>query len=493
MSLSFCKVTSSAVEGGTGANARYILRERACDRWETRHLPEHAVLGATALDRKRSVAEEMDRQAEKGWGSRRDYRVILSFEKSVSSEKALAMAREFLDQSHFRNNPALMSVHRNTDHVHVHVLLVARQTDGRKLHLDRGKYESFDKLWARIYGREMSREKAATRQSAAERIQTRRERTEGQGISLAEWRRHYGRLRREGKTSDEIKAILGPRPKAPSLEVNVHHIRKNEHEKGRIAIHLQAARSALERSQGNLGRTDREDPGADRTARVLPFARGRERAMENPVQRAGSVIDRARGAMQPRDGAPERDVANFLRDVGSGMEREAGRLVRAIAGAGERARSRVVTLEGEIGRAAEPGRGRAQELCAGVRAELAGRAGERSQSAGGGRSRELGAGLRQRFNQRLGECVSRLNFRDQIHPLLRTLEKYLDRLPESFEKLRERFQEVKGKIWESHLGRKPNFRDEMSLLRTKDPEIRFHQDLDFTRQKGKSRGFDRER
>lgn len=492
MSSSFCKVTSSAVAGGTGANARYILRERACDRWESRHLPEHAILGANALDRKRSAAEEMDRRAEKGRGSRRDYRVILSFEKSVASDKALAMAREFLEQSHFKNNPALMAVHRNTEHVHVHVLLVARQTDGRKLHLDRGKFESFDKLWARIYEREMHRDKGTARRSAEERIQARRQSTAGQGISLAEWRRHYGRLRREGKTPDQIKVILGQRPQAPSLEVNVHHIRKNEHEKGRITIHLQAARGALERSQGNLGSAGRADPDVERAARVLPFARSRERAVAGPVQRAGSVIDRARGAVQPREGAPERDVANFLRDVGSGMEREAGRLVRAIAGAGERARGRVVALEGEIGRAAESRRGRTQELCTGIRAELAGRSGERSHPAGGGRTRELGAGLRQRFNQRLGECLGRLKFNDHIHPLLRTVEKYLDRLPERFEKFRERFHEVKGKIWENHLGRKPNFRDEMALLRVKDPEIRFDQDLDFTRQKGQSRGFDRE-
>jgi len=73
------------------------------------------------------------------------------------------------------------------------------------------------------------------------------------------------------------------------------------------------------------------------------------------------------------------------------------------------------------------------------------------------------------------------------------LEKYLDRLPESFEKLRERFQEVKGRICETHLGKKLGFRDELALLRVKDPDIRFDQDLDFSREKGKSRGFDRER
>ncbi len=491
MSSSFCKVTSSAVAGGTGANARYILRERACDRWESRHLPEHAILGATALDRKRSAAEEMDRQAQQGRGSRRDYRIILSFEKSVTSDKALDMAREFLEHSHFKNNPALMAVHRNTDHVHVHVLLVARATNGRKLHLDRRAFESFDKLWARIYQREMSREQAVTRGSSEELARARRERSEEPGMSLAEWRRHYGRLRREGRTPDEIKAVIGPRPKAPSLEVNVHHIRKNEHEKGRIAIHLQAARGALERSQGNLGRTEREDPGTERAARVLPFARGQERAVEVQVQRAGGLIDRARGALQSRDGAPERDVADFVRDIGGGMEREAGRLVREIARAGERARDRVVALEVEIGRTAEQGRGRAQDVCARVHAELAGRAPERA--GGAGRIRGFGEGLRQRFNQRLGECLGRLNFNDHLHPLLRTMEKYLDRLPESFEKLRERFQEVKGRICETHLGKKLGFRDELTLLRVKDPEIRFDQDLDFSREKGKSRGFDRER
>lgn len=40
----FCKVTTCRAAGKTAANAAYILRERACDRWETSNFPDHAHL-----------------------------------------------------------------------------------------------------------------------------------------------------------------------------------------------------------------------------------------------------------------------------------------------------------------------------------------------------------------------------------------------------------------------------------------------------------------
>ncbi|HOB54622.1 MAG TPA: relaxase/mobilization nuclease domain-containing protein, partial [Acidobacteriota bacterium] len=186
---SVCKVTCGKLAGGSGANARYITRESACDRWEARHLAPHEIMGATNLDRRHAAAQHMERLSSSERGNRRDYRVILSFEREVSSDKALAMAREFLDKSHFRNNPALLAVHRNTEHVHVHILLAARKLDGLKLDMNRRMYESFDKLWAKIYQREMGREQ--TRDQVADRH---REAIGDREISLAEWRRRYGQL-----------------------------------------------------------------------------------------------------------------------------------------------------------------------------------------------------------------------------------------------------------------------------------------------------------
>src|SRR5690606_12775465 len=160
---SFCKVTTCTSRGGTAANAQYILRESACARWDTRHIDEHLILGNTALERKRSAIEELSAVAEAGDGCRKSFRVILSFEREVPPERALAMAREFLNQSPLRDNPALLAVHTNTDHVHVHAAVTVRKTDGLKIQLDRQEYRSFDKLWAKIYQHELTRDAAPDR------------------------------------------------------------------------------------------------------------------------------------------------------------------------------------------------------------------------------------------------------------------------------------------------------------------------------------------
>ena len=52
----------------------------------------------------------------------------------------------------FRDNPALYACHTNTDNLHIHVLVTARDTEGRKLDLSDRQYKSFDKAGAKIEG-----------------------------------------------------------------------------------------------------------------------------------------------------------------------------------------------------------------------------------------------------------------------------------------------------------------------------------------------------
>jgi len=469
-----CKVTCGKTVGGTGANARYITRERACDRWETRHVSEYELMGATDRDRRHAAAQQMDRLAASERGNRRDYRVILSFEKEVSSDKALAMAKEFLDKSHFRNNPALLAVHRNTEHIHVHILMAARKLDGLKLDMNRSMYESFDKLCAKIYQREMGREQS--REAVTERH---RKAVLNREISLAEWRRRYGQLRREGLTPAEIRQTIGERPTGRSTSLAATHIRRDEHEKGRIAERLQAAGATLGRSQATIGKEAEHAGPADRrhartgaadrgASRGPGLARGGERAADAPLCGIAGLAGRAGAAVRDHDRAAERGLAHFLRDLGGGVEREVDRIVCALADARGHHGRLVEQLERQLARLE--------------------RSRESAPDRSTGRSGRLRADcdrVRGRLGARLGENAGRLTFKENVYPLLRTLEKYLDRLSERHEALREDFARIKDHLWERYTGRKWNFRDEFELKRHADPEISFQQDLDLSRTQGK--------
>jgi len=300
MGGSFCRVTYGNGGGGrTGANALYITREQACTRWDTRHVPEHELSGLTEQDRRRDAALYLNEHAERGRGQRTDYRVVLSFEqgREVSDQKALDLAREFLARSRFRDNPALMAVHRNTAHQHVHILLSARRTDGRKLHLDRQDFRSFDKVWARIYERERGRawEKSHLEKAAA----------------VAAWKRAYGRLRARGMTPAQVKAVIGPDPKNfNNLKREVVHARRGEREKVRLGAHLHRARATLDGVRGRTGPPHRRDRAADGAS---------ERAAGRDAQRTATVaaarLRHLGRTAQSRDDTVERDVRGLARDL----------------------------------------------------------------------------------------------------------------------------------------------------------------------------------
>jgi hypothetical protein len=157
--------------GTVGASARhvgYITRDRAV--LEEEHgillynLPERTGAGRDYAELRdnlvahASVREklEIDRHQARG-EPRTHYRVLVSFERNVTSEKALGMVQEWLDRE-FPKARGFAAVHRDTEQVHVHVWLDARQTDGRKIHLDRQRHRNLDSTWNHIYSREMGRD-----------------------------------------------------------------------------------------------------------------------------------------------------------------------------------------------------------------------------------------------------------------------------------------------------------------------------------------------
>ena len=183
---------------------------------------------------------------------------------------------------------------------------------------------------------------------------------------------------------------------------------------------------------------------------------------------AAGLPGRLGAAVRDQDRAAERGLAHFLRDVGGGVEREVDRIVHALADARGRQREIIQQVERQLARLEQ---GRDAEF--------------HRTSSRSGRLRADCDRVRGRLDERLGENTHRLTFKENVYPLLRTLEKYLDRLSERHEALREDFARLKEQLWERYTGRKWNFRDEFELKRKEDPEISFDRDLDLSRSREK--------
>lgn len=87
---------------------------------------------------------------EKAKGGRTHYRVILSFDVPATNSQIRDLTNQFLKET-FPKAIAFGAIHRDTEHLHVHLFLHARQIDGKKIYLSRQEYASIDEQWAKIY------------------------------------------------------------------------------------------------------------------------------------------------------------------------------------------------------------------------------------------------------------------------------------------------------------------------------------------------------
>jgi hypothetical protein len=158
----------SGTPGRSPDHVSYITRESAVrdrDRAVLAYNLPDAVRDARGYDELRDnlvahaqVREEQEMKRHRGpHEARTHYRVRASFEREVSSERALAMAKEWLD-GELPKARGFAVVHRDTEHVHVHIWIDARQTDGKKIQLPREKYRSLDSRWNQLYSAEMKRD-----------------------------------------------------------------------------------------------------------------------------------------------------------------------------------------------------------------------------------------------------------------------------------------------------------------------------------------------
>lgn len=86
------------------------------------------------------------------------YRIVVSFEEKIETEKAHSMGKEYLEKQ-FPNTRAIGAVHQDTNHTHIHFHIQSRDTNNKLLRFSPYQWKETDKEWNKIYSREFGREK----------------------------------------------------------------------------------------------------------------------------------------------------------------------------------------------------------------------------------------------------------------------------------------------------------------------------------------------
>jgi hypothetical protein len=141
--------------GAGGANAGYITRQPDAEKIAFYNLG-HLVVETNAERRTNAIAYAYSREdieKDKSKNARTHYRMILSWDRKEDSEKASAEAEKYLGKV-LPKAKAILAVHQDTDHTHVHIWIDARQTDDKKINLRGSEYTTLDEKWATHYDAE---------------------------------------------------------------------------------------------------------------------------------------------------------------------------------------------------------------------------------------------------------------------------------------------------------------------------------------------------
>jgi len=184
--------------------------------------------------------EEIIRHRGKG-EVRTYYQAILSFEVSLPSTQTKSLLAEWM-QATFPLAQAAAFLHRNTQHLHSHVWIAARQTDGRKINLSARAYRQIDERWNWIYSQALNRD---VREHLLKKGQTER----------------FKALRREGKAREiELPARVGH---------FWHRAEFNERERQRLGVGLYDSNQT--RVRGGESEPSKSTPPTTRGVRSPSF------------------------------------------------------------------------------------------------------------------------------------------------------------------------------------------------------------------------------
>ena len=392
----------------------YITRSGACEVWETRNVPDEEHLGITREDQRASIADYLCELAEEGRGQRRDYRAVLSFDCEVEPERAMKMAEEWIRATPFRDNPALYACHTNTDNLHIHVLVTARDMEGHKLDLSDREYKSFDKEWAKVYDRELERGADTEHSWKCDETQS--------------WKEEYAAHRDSGRDREAIVAELGNIPR-DSPTISEYYQEKRTHDEQSLADSLGHEHGLLrgvqegDRESGpddqGVGSESREPGGKD------PGTRDDNRGAEWPAEQV-------RGSLQDAE-----DRLAILRDTGEGSRGTALPAQEAIRDGAGRAQEETL---GDVQRAERALR---SDCETGDRQGCGECEGEREERRGN--LQELCSQLAEGFRDRVAHGIEEL--RDACH----SIGEALKQLPELKEIVQE-FREWRAAAWERVTG-----------------------------------------
>lgn len=134
--------------------------------------------------------EEIARHGNRRGEPRTHYRGIISYERDVgvSNEELLEDAERLLKEE-FPKSRAVATVHRDTDHLHVHIWMSARQTDESKVHIDRSDLKQMHETMDRIYEERTRRESRV-----AEKVE-----------ETWDFRQKLSELKEQGASQEELK------------------------------------------------------------------------------------------------------------------------------------------------------------------------------------------------------------------------------------------------------------------------------------------------
>jgi hypothetical protein len=146
---------------------------------------------------------------------RTHYCATLSFERELECRDAGALVLSWLKLA-FPLARAAVFLHCNTNHLHAHVWISARQTDGTKVNLSARAFRQLDEIWNKIYAHAMGQDERE--------------------YLLKKWEtEHYKRLRREGKDL--------PRPERAAQ--NWHPAAFTERERKRLGADYERQKSGV--------------------------------------------------------------------------------------------------------------------------------------------------------------------------------------------------------------------------------------------------------
>lgn len=265
-----------------GKDARYITRpDKTEERREAIHLhniPGYAKAGETYREMRANLIDyaaqrEEDEKRRGGPESRTHYKTILSFEDRISTEKAVAMGREYVERN-FPQARAIIACHHDTEHKHLHLYIAARQLDGRKIHLGAAEWANLQRAWVEIYAREFGADKA---RDHWEKVAAKRE------------ARNQWRLYKEGRA---------PKPEWPKTGARTER-GKSYGDKDRVRGRERRAEVRESPAGGGNRATDRAASAIERAAGITQQStRTADQAVQHlsrASERAGRMVERSRG------------------------------------------------------------------------------------------------------------------------------------------------------------------------------------------------------